>query len=88
MPEENVPRNDTGSPELRLTSPVRKLRKGRVTTYSGLMATAQETYAMLEKESLWATATRCHQALAARAIPHAIIGGVAVCLHGYQRNTL
>jgi hypothetical protein len=29
------------------------------------MATAQETYAMLEKESLWATATRCHQALAA-----------------------
>lgn len=43
---------------------------------------------MLEKQSLWATATRCHQALAAQGIPHAIIGGVAVCLHGYQRNTV
>jgi len=52
------------------------------------MATAQETYAMLEKESLWATATRCHQASAAREIPHAVIGGVAVCLHGYQRTTV
>jgi len=43
---------------------------------------------MLEEESLWATATRCHLALAADGIPHAIVGGVAVCLHGYQRATV
>jgi hypothetical protein len=52
------------------------------------MATAQETYAMLEQQSLWATATRCHELLAAAGIPHAVVGGVAVCLHGYRRNTV
>jgi hypothetical protein len=51
------------------------------------MATAQETYAMLEQQSLWATALRCHQLLAAAGVPHAVVGGVAVCLHGYRRNT-
>jgi hypothetical protein len=30
---------------------------------------------MLDKESLWATATRCHRALAAHGIPHAIVSG-------------
>ena len=43
---------------------------------------------MLEKQSLWATATRCHPLLAEQGIPHAIVGGMAVCLHGYQRNTV
>lgn len=43
---------------------------------------------MLENASLWQTATQCHQLLAAAAIPHALVGGVAVCLHGYQRNTI
>lgn len=43
---------------------------------------------MLENESLWATAMRVHQLLAAQSIPHALVGGVAVCLHGYQRNTV
>src|SRR5438105_1353370 len=52
------------------------------------MFTAQKVYAMLENESLWQTATQCHQILAAAEIPHAIMGGVAVCLHGYQRNTV
>jgi hypothetical protein len=52
------------------------------------MPTAQQVYAMLENESLWQTATQCHQLLAEAAIPHAILGGVAVCLHGYQRNTV
>lgn len=42
---------------------------------------------MLDNQSLWNTAVRCHELLAAAGIPHAIIGGVAVCLHGYQRNT-
>lgn len=45
-------------------------------------------YAMLENESLWDTAVHCHAALAAAKVPHAVIGGVAVCLHGYQRNTV
>ena len=43
---------------------------------------------MLENQTLWDTATRCHELLAAADIPHALLGGVAVCLHGYQRNTV
>jgi hypothetical protein len=50
--------------------------------------TAQQAYAMLENQSLWQTATQCHQLLQAAGIPHALVGGVAVCLHGYQRNTV
>jgi len=52
------------------------------------MTTAQETYAILENQSLWATAARCHEVLAAEGIPHAVVGGIAVCLYGYQRNTV
>lgn len=52
------------------------------------MFTAQKVYAMLENESLWRTANQCHQLLADAKIPHAVMGGVAVCLHGYQRNTV
>lgn len=52
------------------------------------MFTAKKVYAMLENESLWQTAMKCHEILAAAKIPHAIMGGVAVCLHGYQRNTV
>jgi hypothetical protein len=43
---------------------------------------------MLENASLWETATQCHELLADAEIPHAILGGVAVCLHGYKRNTV
>jgi hypothetical protein len=43
---------------------------------------------MLEKESLWQTASECHELLTQAGIPHALFGGVAVCLHGYQRNTV
>lgn len=43
---------------------------------------------MLANESLWDTAQRCHTLLAGAQIPHAVLGGVAVCLHGYQRNTV
>jgi hypothetical protein len=50
--------------------------------------TAQQVYAMLENQSLWQVAAQCHQLLGAAEIPHAIAGGVAVCLHGYQRNTV
>ncbi len=52
------------------------------------MFTAKKVYTMLENESLWQTAAQCHQLLAAAKIPHAVMGGVAVCLHGYQRNTV
>ena len=43
---------------------------------------------MLGNESLWDTAKACHQALSGAGIPYAVAGGVAVCLHGYQRNTV
>ena len=52
------------------------------------MPTAQQVYAMLENQSLWQAAAQCHQVLGAAKVPHAILGGVAVCLHGYQRNTV
>ena len=52
------------------------------------MRTAQEVYAMVENESLWQAAARCHEILTAAEIPHAVVGGVAVCLYGYQRNTV
>ena len=43
---------------------------------------------MVGKEPLWAAAARCHEALSSAGIPHAIVGGVAVCLHGYRRTTI
>lgn len=43
---------------------------------------------MLGKESLWDAAHEAHEILAAASLPHALIGDVAVCLHGYQRNTI
>ena len=52
-----------------------------------LMATTQKVYAMLGNESLWEIAVRCHELFQQAEIPHSICGGVAVCLHGYQRNT-
>ena len=42
---------------------------------------------MLGNESLWEIAVRCHELFQQADIPHSICGGVAVCLHGYQRNT-
>jgi hypothetical protein len=52
------------------------------------LVSARQAFAMLENQSLWETTTRCHELLAAADLPHAIVGGVAVCLHGYQRNTV
>ncbi len=52
------------------------------------MVTAQKVYRMLGNESLWDVAERCHALLSAEEIPYSICGGVAVCLHGYQRNTI
>lgn len=50
--------------------------------------TAFQTFQMLEKETLWNVAVDCHARLLAAQIPHAVIDGVAVCMHGYQRNTV
>jgi len=50
--------------------------------------TAQRAFQMLENESLWDVTKRIHSLLAGKAIDHAIVGGVAVCLHGYRRNTV
>jgi hypothetical protein len=52
------------------------------------VVSAERTYAMLGNETLWQMAKSCHDLLAEAHIPHAIAGGVAVCLHGYQRNTV
>ena len=52
------------------------------------MVSAEKVYSMLENATLWETAKLCHKLLDAAEIPHAVIGGVAVCLHGYQRNTI
>lgn len=50
--------------------------------------TAPRIYAMLGNENLWETAAHCHRTLANAEIAHAVLGGVAVCLHGYRRNTV
>jgi hypothetical protein len=50
--------------------------------------TAQRTFQMLENESLWDVAKRVHTLLFGHNIDHAIVGGLAVFLHGYRRNTV
>ena len=52
------------------------------------MATAEQTYSMLGNENLWQAAAECHRVLSEANVAHAVCGGVAVCLHGYQRNTV
>ena len=49
---------------------------------------AEETYAMLGNSDVWDTARDCAKALRQRGLPMAVVGGVAVCLHGYRRNTV
>lgn len=51
------------------------------------MLTARKTYTMLGNETLWDAALASHRLLEQKQLPHAVVGGVAVCLHGYQRNT-
>jgi hypothetical protein len=52
------------------------------------MTTAAQAYAMLGNQTLWDAARQSHEALRQAQIAHAVVGGVAVCLHGYQRNTV
>lgn len=51
------------------------------------MISTAKAYAMLGNESLWEVALHCDRVFKNANIPHSICGGVAVCLHGYQRNT-
>lgn len=51
------------------------------------MTTAKQVFTMLGNENLWQVAAECHRVLAHANVPHSVCGGVAVCLHGYQRNT-
>lgn len=53
-----------------------------------IVVSAEKAYFMLGNETLWEAAQLCHEVLHDAEIPHAVIGGVAVCLHGYQRNTV
>jgi hypothetical protein len=50
--------------------------------------TARRAFHILENETLWELAQRVHGLLARQRIDHAVVGGVAVCLHGYRRNTV
>ena len=52
------------------------------------MLTSAQAYRMLDNVSVWQVARRCHDLLRAADIPYGVCGGVAVCLHGYQRNTV
>jgi hypothetical protein len=52
------------------------------------MPTTHQVYTMLGNENLWDTAAECHRVLTEAHVPHSVCGGVAVCLHGYQRNTV
>lgn len=52
------------------------------------MTSAHQVYQMLGNDNLWDVAGRCNRAFIDAGLPYSICGGVAVCLHGYQRNTV
>ena len=51
------------------------------------MISTARIYKMLGNESLWEIALLCHQIFEGEGIAHSLCGEVAVCIHGYQRNT-
>ena len=51
------------------------------------MVTTERVFTLLANESLWEIAIHCHRIFEQASISHSVCGGVAVCLHGYQRNT-
>ena len=52
------------------------------------ITTARRAFQMLDNQSLWDVTELVHKILDRQGIHHAIVGGVAVCLHGYRRNTV
>ena len=63
-------------------------REARMSTFSTTLISTEDAYTMLGSRDIWDTARRCHAALSVAGLPYAIVGGVAVCLHGYRRNTI
>lgn len=53
-----------------------------------LFDSAATAYAMLGSQNIWDLARRCHDVLDAAGLPHAMVDGVAVYLHGHRRNTV
>jgi hypothetical protein len=47
-----------------------------------------KVYEMLSSGAVWKTAIHTHRLLESESVPHAVVGGIAVCLYGYQRNTI
>jgi len=52
------------------------------------VATAAETFTLAGLDTIWSSVRRSHELLKAADIPHALVGGIAVCLHGYRRTTI
>jgi len=52
------------------------------------MHTTSKVLRMLGNETLWTVAQHIEKLLNDANIPYGICGGLAVCLHGYQRNTV
>lgn len=48
---------------------------------------ASQVYDMLGHRALWDTVKICAEALDEARVPYAVIGGVAVCIRGYERDT-
>jgi hypothetical protein len=53
-----------------------------------MISSAQQTFAVLGSSNIWDVARKCDSLLRAAGLPYAVVGGVAVCLHGYRRNTV
>ena len=77
----------TDTEPLGTESPSGVQQDGFIVAMATSFRTAGQTYAMLGSSHIWQTAIRSSEAFKRSEVPHALVGGVAVCLHGYQRNT-
>ena len=58
-----------------------------MTTTATISDSTERAFTVLGTGPLWDAAQRCHDALHRNGLAHAIVGGVAVALHGYRRTT-
>ena len=58
-----------------------------MTATATISDSAERAFTVLGTGPLWDAAQRCHDALHRNGLAHAIVGGVAVALHGYRRTT-
>ena len=54
---------------------------------AAIVDSTERAFTVLGTGPLWDAAQRCHEALRQNCLAHAIVGGVAVALHGYRRTT-